>query len=152
MPNFYGQSQTVAIQSFQDISAGYGVTFFQTTSSPYVVVPGILLSFSGVYNGMKLYIDGSLGINADVGSGASIVLKVNDNGTLVSIDTSEVQSDIAVDGAPRLGSITSVYTVAHSGSTGTGTLTVAPYLRRTVGSGNAQILCPINLRARLARD
>jgi hypothetical protein len=147
-----GESQTVAIQSYQDISAGYGVSFFQTTSIPYVIIPGITLSFTNVVDGMKLYLDGSIGIQADASNGAIIVLKVNDNGTLVTIDTSEVQSDIAVTGQPRLGSILSAYTIAHCGTTGAGTVSVSPYLRRVVGSGNAYALCPFNLRARLARD
>jgi hypothetical protein len=151
-PVFHGESQTVSVQSVADISGGYGSAALTTTSGSYVAVPGMNFTFTQVVDGMKLYIDGSCGISADVSSAGSAILWVNDNGTTVQIDASEVQSDPATAGLPRLGVMFAAYTVAHCGTTGLGTLSVAMLGRRVIGSGNAYVLFPVNLRARLARD
>lgn len=148
----HGESQTVSIQSFADISGGYGLADLTTTSATYVDVPGAVVSFTQVTDGMKVYVQATCGITADSSSAASAILSISDNGTIVPIAESEVQSDPATAGLPRLGTLLAVYTVAHCGLTGAGTLTVKMRGRRVVGSGNAYVLFPVNIIARLARD
>lgn len=150
MPNIYGESQTVSLKSVADISGGYGLADLTTTSGTYVAVSGMSLSFTQVVNGMKVYVDANCGIQADSSSASSAIIQINDNGTIVNIDASEVQS--LTDGVARPGMLLGTYTVAHCGTTGTGTLSVSMMGRRVIGSGNAYVLFPVNLRARLARD
>lgn len=154
MPVFFGQSQTVSIQTVTDTAGGYGSTILASTSSSYALVGAVTLTFSVAsfrpVNGMKLYVECTCAIQADSSSATSVILQVDDGGTVSNIDASEAQSDLVA--GTRIVTLLGSYTIAHCGTTAGGAVTVRLMGKRVVGSGTARVINPITLRARLARD